>query len=90
MADADRKSKTIEDLRETLFATLEAVKSGGMDLERAKAVNEIGKTIIDSAKVEVDYLRVTDGGESEFISSAVGSDNLPPGITGIRQHRIKG
>lgn len=82
--------KTIDDLRATLFATLEGVKSGAMDLERARAINELGKTIIDTAKVEVDYLRVTNGGESEFLSSTVGNDNLPPGITGIRQHRLKG
>lgn len=83
-------SKTINDLRETLFATLEAVKSGAMDLEKARAVNEIGKTIIDTAKVEVDYLRTTGGGESSFIDTAVGSDNLPAGITGIMRHRLQG
>jgi hypothetical protein len=82
--------KTIEDLRETLFATLAAVKSGDMDLDRARAVNELGKTIIDTAKVEVDYLRVTNGGESEFLSSAVGANNLPPGIKGVTRHRLQG
>jgi hypothetical protein len=82
--------KTIDDLRETLFATLAAVKSGDFDLERAKAINELSKTIIDTAKVEVDYLRVTNGGESEFISSAAGTANLPPGIAGIQRHRLQG
>jgi hypothetical protein len=82
--------KTIDDLRETLFATLAAVKSGDFDLERAKAINELSKTIIDTAKVEVDYLRVTNGGESDFLSSAVGANNLPPGITSVRQHRLRG
>lgn len=89
-------SKSINDLRETLFAALQAVKDGSMDLDKARAVNEIGKTIIDSAKVEVDYLRVTGGGESSFIDSAVGSNNLPDGlrealpngITGIVRHRL--
>lgn len=83
-------NKSIDDLRETLFATLEAVKAGTMDLDKARAVNEIGKTIIDTAKVEVDYLRVTGGGESGFLSSTIGSDNLPPGITGITRHRLGG
>lgn len=82
--------KTIDDLRATLFATLDAVKAGEMDLDRARAVNELGKTIIDTAKVEVDYLRVTNGGESEFLATTVGQDNLPPGITGVRQHRLQG
>ena len=83
------KSKSISDLREALFATLQGVKDGSVDLDRARAVNEIGKTLIDSAKVEVDYLRVTGGGESEFIDTAAGADNLPQGITGRTVHRLK-
>lgn len=83
-------SKSIEDLRTTLFATLEAVKDGTLDLDKARAVNEIGKTIVDTAKVEVDYLRATGGGESTFISTAIGGDNLPPGITTSVVHRLKG
>lgn len=82
-------SKTINDLRESLFATLQAVKDGSIDIERARAVNEIGKTLIDSAKVEVDYLRTTGGGESSFIDGAIGADNLPHGITGRTVHRLK-
>lgn len=81
-------SKTIEDLRETLFSTLQAVKDGTLDLDKARAVNEIGKTLIDSARVEVDYLRTAGGGESSFIATP-GPGSLPPGITGVRQHRIK-
>lgn len=87
-------SKTINDLRETLFATLEAVKSGSMDLDKARAINELGKTITDTAKVEVEYLKATGGGESSFIDTAVGSDNLPHGlpngIVGITRHRLQG
>ncbi len=83
-------SKTIEDLRASLFEALEGVKSGTLDLDKARAINDVAKTIVDTAKVEVDYLRATGGGESTFIDSAIGSDNLPPGITGIRQHRLRG
>lgn len=83
-------SKNIDDLRAALFATLEGVKAGTIDLDKARAVNEIGKTLIESAKVEVDYLRVTGGGDSEFIGSAIGADNLPPGITGVTRHRLAG
>lgn len=82
-------SKTIGDLRETLFATLEGVKNGTIDLDKARAVNELGKTITDTAKVEVDYLRVNGGGESPFVE-AVANDNLPPGIVGITRHRLQG
>jgi hypothetical protein len=83
------KGKTLDDLRAALFATLEGVRSGSIDLEKAKAVNEIGKTLIDTAKVEVDYLRVTGGGESSFLETAIGASNLPTGITGVTQHRLK-
>lgn len=79
-------SKTINDLRETLFATLQALKSGEMDIDKARAVNEVAKTIVDTAKVEVDYLRATDGGKSSFIDTA----NLPNGITAITRHRLQG
>lgn len=83
-------SKTIEDLRAALFATLEAVKDGTLDLDKARQVNEVAKTIVETAKVEVDYLRVTGGGESTFIDSAVSQDNLPPGITAVHRHRLAG
>jgi hypothetical protein len=83
-------SKSINDLRELLFQTLEAVKTGSMDLDKARAINELGKTITDTAKVEVDYLRATGGGESSFIDTAIGADNLPNGITAITRHRLQG
>ena len=83
-------SKSISDLRAALFATLEAVKDGTMDLDKARQVNEVAKTIVETAKVEVDYLRVTGGGESQFIDTAAGQDNLPPGITGVVRHRLQG
>ncbi len=84
-------SKTINDLRETLFATLDAVKSGAMDLDKARHINEVAKTIVDTAKVEVDYLRVTGGQESPFIpTSPADQDALPNGITNIVRHRLAG
>lgn len=83
--------KTIDDLREHLFATLTALrdKTNPMDIERAKAVSAVAQTIINSAKVEVEYLRVNNGGESGFLT-AIGEKNLPPGITGRTVHRLKG
>lgn len=83
-------SKKMDDLREVLFATLQGVKDGTVDLDKARAINELGKTLTDTAKVEVDYLRVTGGGESSFIDTAVGAANLPNGITAITRHRLQG
>lgn len=74
----------LQALRDELFASLRAVKTGEMDLDRARAVNEIGKTLIDSAKVEVEFLRTTGGEESPFIEQ-----KLPAGIVGITRHRLK-
>lgn len=51
----------IEDLRNHLFAALEALSDADkpMEIDRARAIADVGKTIIESAKVEVDYLKVT-------------------------------
>lgn len=51
----------IEDLRNHLFATLEALQDEEkpMDIDRAKAVAEVAKVVIESAKTEIDFLRVT-------------------------------
>jgi len=50
--------RTIDDLREMLFQTLEGLKNGELEIEKAKAIGDISQTIINSAKVEVDYIRV--------------------------------
>jgi hypothetical protein len=51
----------IDDLRNHLFETLEALKDkeDPMDLDRARAVADVARVIVDSAKVEVDFLKVT-------------------------------
>lgn len=53
----------IEDLRNHLFETLESLKDDEkpMDLERARAIADVGRVLIESAKVEVDFLKVTGG-----------------------------
>lgn len=82
----------IEKLREHLFATLDGLrnKDAPMDIERARAVSEVAKTIIDSAKVEVEYLKSNGGGESKFLDGAAqGNKNLPPGIVGHRVHKLR-
>jgi len=51
------------DLRNHLFATLEALQDEDkpMDIERAKAIAEVGKVLVDSAKVEVMFIKAMDG-----------------------------
>ncbi len=76
-------------LRAELFATLRGLRKGSMTVEQARAVSDVAQTIINTAKVEVDYIRANNGGESEFLDGALGKSNLPPGITGHRVHRLK-
>lgn len=54
-------SHTITELREHLFATLKDLRNrdNPMDIDRAKAVVAVAGAVIDSAKVEVDFARVT-------------------------------
>ena len=51
----------IEDLRNHMFATIESLldEDNPMDIDRARAVAEVGKVIVESAKAEVMYLKVT-------------------------------
>lgn len=55
----------IEDLRNHLFATLEALQDedSPMEIERAKAIASVAQVIVSSAKIEVDFIRAT--GRSE-------------------------
>jgi len=59
----------IDDLRNHLFATLEALRDEEkpMELERAKTIAAVAQTIINSAKVECDYMELTGNKGSGFI-----------------------
>ena len=52
-------SYDVNSLRQDLAETIRALRSGdaSMTVEKAKAISELGQTIINSAKVEVDMLR---------------------------------
>lgn len=72
------------DLRNHLFATLEALqdKTEPMDIDRAKAIAEVGKVLVDSAKVEVLYLKVMDGdGKSTGFIESTKPLPAPVGVT---------
>lgn len=51
----------MEDLRNHLFETIERLKDKDdpMDIDRARAVKDVGQTLVNSAKVEVDYINAT-------------------------------
>lgn len=51
----------IEDLRNHLFATLEALQDEDkpMEIERAKTIADVAQVIVNTAKIEVDFIRAT-------------------------------
>ncbi|WP_342705197.1 hypothetical protein OHZ10_29405 [Burkholderia arboris] len=62
---------TITDIREHLMQTLAALRDreNPMDVDRARAVAQVAGVLVDSAKVEVDYIKATGAtGDSLFIS----------------------
>lgn len=63
-----------------------------MDLDRARAVDDVARVIVDSAKVDIDFLKVTGQSSAGFLDSQEDDQSqagLPPGITGIRWHVLK-
>lgn len=80
---------SIDDLRKRLFETIDGVKAGTINLEQARTISELSQVVVNSAKVEVEFLRATDGSESKFLASAKKEPALPPGITGTTVHRLK-
>lgn len=61
----------ISDLRDHLFEALERLKDPDCDLDKeiqkAKAIKEVGSVIIESAKVEVDFINAVGGSGTGFI-----------------------
>jgi hypothetical protein len=55
----------LTDLRNHLFETLEALKDqdNPMDVDRAKVISEVGQTLINSAKLELQFLELTGAAE---------------------------
>lgn len=88
----------INDVREHLMQTLQSLrdKDRPMDIDRARAVAQVASVLVDTAKVEVDYLRATGQERSAFLSSdaAAASSGYTQGdvtrLNGVTVHRIKG
>lgn len=90
-------NKTIADLRDILFDTIKSLdeSKGPEALERARMKCDLAQTIINSAKVEVDFAKAVGHTKaSQFIplveKAAAPEPAFPPGIVGIRRHTIEG
>lgn len=81
-------SKTINDLRDSLFKTLDEFRKGGRSAEDVKAICEISQVIINTAKVEVDYIKTNGGGELDFLDPNA-DPALPNGVVGITRHKLR-
>jgi len=68
------------DLRNHLFATLEALQDtdNPMDIDRAKAICQVGSVLVASAKVEVDFINAL-GGDAPTTGFIESTPALLPG-----------
>lgn len=48
---------TISDIRDVLFDTLKKLQDDNIEVDRAKAISGVSQTILNSAKVEMEYRR---------------------------------
>lgn len=71
----------IEDLRDHLFETIEALKDPEkpMALDRAKRISEVAQTIINSAKVENEFMELTGVAGTGFIPNGTRKALPAPG-----------
>ncbi len=66
----------INHLREHLLATLAALQNTAnpMEPDRARAVAQVAGVVVDSARVEVEYLKATGQDRSAFLEAPAGSN----------------
>lgn len=77
----EAKPNDIERLHQILFETLDGLNSGKIDVARAKAVSEVSQTIINSAKVQLDFNK---GKGSQFFKDG----NAMPDSSNHNVHKI--
>lgn len=80
----------IEDLRNHLFATIEALQDEEkpMDIARAKAISNAAQVIVNSVKVEVDFMKATGGKGTGFIPLEGGSAIPSESATKANGHKL--
>lgn len=95
--EAQQPINDITTVRTALFDTLRGLsaKDNPMDIDRAKAINEVAQTIINSAKVEIDALKVIGGTGSGFIPAfqlpkPEQSSNVEHPRPGMTVHKLRG
>lgn len=96
----------INQLREHLLATLADLRNRDQPMEpdRARAVAQVASVLVDTAKVEIDYLKATDQNRSGFLEEppdpkVAQLGNTPVSgytqgtvehLPGVTRHRLRG
>lgn len=85
----------MQTLRDHLFDTLKGLKDGSLEVEKAKVIGDISQVLINTAKVEVDFIRANSGGKSEFFASEVKqisetSNGTVTRIGNVTEHKLRG
>lgn len=87
----EQHAPTMDDLRAHLLGTLADLRNreNPMEPDRARAVAQVAAVLVDSARVEVDFLRATDGKRSKFLRTA--EEDERPALPGVRTitHRLR-
>jgi hypothetical protein len=84
----------LQDLRDHLFATIEALQDEDqpMDVARARAVAEVAGTIISTAKLEIDYAEafgVVPGSGFVALDTDPDGEHLPPAPRRLNHQRVQ-
>lgn len=89
----------ITQLRTQLLATLADLRNreNPMEPDRARAIGQVASVLVDSARVEVDYIKATGADRSDFLEPAATNPALPAPAQGgahdpfrVTVHRLKG
>lgn len=93
---SDTNTPHIDLVRQKLMATLDDLcnKTNPMDIKRALAIKEVAAVLVDTARVENDYLKLTKQTSNSFFGhqETGGTRRIPgppgSGITSITQHML--
>lgn len=88
----------INDLRQHLMATLASLRDrdNPMEPDRARAIAQVATVLVDTAKVEVDYLKATGQDRAGFLEEPATVPALPAQVTAHNpfptsvRHRLDG
>jgi hypothetical protein len=64
--------QNIKELRSFLGETMKQLREGSLDIEKARTISDLGQVIVNSAKVEVDYIKAAKVQDAtDFIAAGI-------------------